>query len=192
MRCLPPPPSRASADRNCLTRAPVDLALALFRTLCLVDGCKPSADTRRAPTKRLSAPCQIGETPLRRFAKYCACTHYLVFKEPDTTPDSAEPAVSLGCSPPTVAASVSRRRPFQGNLPRLLPSSWSVNPIRRAGEVGVRLTGLRVRRHATSGTPSQRSFRRGRLSAFPLPPGWRPSGELIEFTDRIYPCQDLS
>ena len=86
---------------NSITRSPVDLALALYFVRVLLDGCKPSADTRRASTfasfpcghsgpadKSGETPaktfCQTsGETPLRRFARQCACTHYLVFKEPE-------------------------------------------------------------------------------------------------------------
>jgi len=60
-------PCGALTDRNCLTRSPVDLALALFRTSCwwvvhaAVDEpegspphAQPLADTRRASTV---APC---------------------------------------------------------------------------------------------------------------------------------------
>ena len=133
---------KGSLPRNLLTRAPVDLALALFRT-CVVDGCKPSADTRRAvPPSPAVAP--LGApTKLWRDA-CCACTHYLVFKEPDATPDAA--ALCLvgtctwlypGCPPPTMSARSRDRFPLQGNLVTLLPSSWPVNPIRRARRTGM-------------------------------------------------------
>ena len=70
-----------------LTRAPVDLALALFRFVVVVSGPpsprtlnvrrykQPPADTRRV----LSAFAALRQ--LRRNS-YLACTHYLVFKEP--------------------------------------------------------------------------------------------------------------
>lgn len=60
MRCPSTRPERARARRrprlrsNSLTRAPVDNgSCVVFRT-CVVDGCEPSADTRRVPAKRRS------------------------------------------------------------------------------------------------------------------------------------------
>ena len=62
-----------------LTRAPVDLALALFRLSLLCDGAPHRCDTHHADTRRV-----FQRNVVKTFARYlCACTHYLVFKEPD-------------------------------------------------------------------------------------------------------------
>ena len=158
MRCLAvlsraPEGAQDFPASQLLTRAPVDVALALFRTLSwwmainhplTLDGLQQNTRRRLAGWRNVAKTfCQI------------LCLHALSsFQRTGCHPRLRRTGCVMGCSPPTVAASVSRRCPFQGNLPRLLPSSWSVNPIRRAGEVGVRLTGLRVRHHASSGTPS--------------------------------------
>jgi hypothetical protein len=100
----------AGKRRNFLTRAPVDLALALFRTMHLttpverriastrhqrdkltLDGLprasRLAADSRSRvrwlPTWRSRAPSAAPDCR-------CACTHYLVFKEPDN-PDTLAP-----------------------------------------------------------------------------------------------------
>src|SRR5204862_5424900 len=63
---------RASCEAcNCLTRAPVDLALALFGLSLLF--------VRLRSLARASAR----QADTRRVLLVCACTHYLVFKEPD-------------------------------------------------------------------------------------------------------------
>src|SRR5437867_761265 len=127
--CLARPKARRRDSRrhcyNSLTRAPVDLALALFRT-CVVDGCKPSADTRRAPAKRREAFCQK------------MCLHALSsFQRTGCHPDSAPLAVVGGPLRP-YSINSSSTRPLQGNLSRLLPSSWSVNPNSSSRRCGCR------------------------------------------------------
>ena len=98
-------PCGAPTDRNFLTRSPVDLALALFSYFVFgewsirlatnshpltLDGRPPSRlATRRQTrlTRRLSSfPLLLGLQPSsgRSDCCRCACTHYLVFKEPDT------------------------------------------------------------------------------------------------------------
>src|SRR5204862_7837212 len=63
-----------------------------------------------------------------------------------------------GCPPPTVQRSLSRPLPLQGNLLTLLPSSWPVNPIRRARQTGMRLASRRARHHFGL-APVRRTYR---------------------------------
>jgi len=104
----------AATDRNCLTRSPVDLALALFSYFVLVGGsihphpCADALRLRQTATRWHSTGVQLGAlrrvvgpgptrppsslSAVRRsgWTQCCACTHYLVFKEPDApaTPGS--------------------------------------------------------------------------------------------------------
>ena len=89
--------SRASADRNCLTRAPVDWLLRCFVLVWWPDVALASyvaaADTRRAVRfRRHSTPC--GASSRRQRDCVCFYTLYLVFKEPDARDCSALRAAS--------------------------------------------------------------------------------------------------
>jgi hypothetical protein len=77
----------------------------------------PFADTRRAYPDR--SPFALTGSGTASQDVHCACTHYLVFKEP-ASPDarSARPAAL----PPTTTGRL------QANLPRLREGSQSVNP----------------------------------------------------------------
>ena len=88
----------------------------------------PFADTRRACSDRSPPPRHRPYGLQHGFDRasqnvHCACTHYLVFKEP-ASPDarSARPAAL----PPTTTGRL------QANLPRLPEGSHSVNPLSRA------------------------------------------------------------
>jgi hypothetical protein len=88
----------------------------------------PFADTRRAYSDRSPPPRHRPYGLQHGFDRasqnvHCACTHYLVFKEP-AVPDarSARPAAL----PPTTTGRL------QANLPRLPEGSHSVNPLSRA------------------------------------------------------------
>jgi hypothetical protein len=80
-----------------LTRAPVDLALALFGLSLL---CPPPL-----------ADANVGKTLTLDGSYLSACTHYLVFKEPET-----RPAISrlLGRGPHRSAELAGFRGTFQG------------------------------------------------------------------------------
>lgn len=112
MRCSTT--TRAAASQL-LTRAPVDLALALFRT-CVGEWFHPPLPSR------LHARTSADSHPLTLDGLF-AYTLYLVFKEPD-----ALDCASRHSRPQSRVPSDCRFRPFQGNLSRLLATIHSVKP----------------------------------------------------------------
>ena len=89
-------PCSARTDRNFLTRSPVDLALALYlvrvsllhRSLTSTSALTRFGETSAAPARLLTLDGRsLLHTTSREAActheHLCACTHYLVFKEPE-------------------------------------------------------------------------------------------------------------
>ena len=86
---------------------------------CIASIATPPADTRRVPTTRLRRFLETGSTDADDSRRVCACTFYLVFKEPEFLP-----------APPANSSVVGRTlqsyvNPFALSTPPVFaPSSW--------------------------------------------------------------------
>jgi hypothetical protein len=141
----------------------------------LVDGCEPSADTRRVPARRPKAPRWESNRSARTpsAGRCCACTHYLVFKEPSPRPASPDHGFPL---------EIGRFRPRQGNLLRLLPKLAQCQQPTSQQAPRLRWCGMN-----DSGSGSPRAA--PSTSTRPPLPGWRPSGEPVNPTGGRPGCQ---
>ena len=79
------PLDRAFGTSQLLTQAPVDLALALYFVRVSLLRRSRSRSGENADTRRASTFVRLRAHALRRDSggHLCACTHYLVFKEPE-------------------------------------------------------------------------------------------------------------
>ena len=94
----------------------------------------------------------------------CACTHYLVFKEPEW-----RRRMSRRQSPP-----IGIFRRFQGNLLRLLPATTLVKPFLSGGSRNAARSSACI----SNGIETDSSLS-----------GWRPSGEPFKITGSPTLCQ---
>jgi hypothetical protein len=96
------------------------LALALFRLSLLLMVHRTASET---PLRRFARRCDTHQADTRRVLLVCACTHYLVFKEP-------EPAFSLAAArsgtPP-----ISRKRPNLGEPSKVTSAHYACQPFFR-------------------------------------------------------------
>jgi len=105
-------PCSARADRNFLTRSPVDLALALyFVRVSLLRRSLAAASARLLTLDGRSLLHTTSREAACTHEHLCACTHYLVFKEPErsTPPNDRRSATP---SPHRAAVSVRFRGTF--------------------------------------------------------------------------------